>query len=68
MRDVLGSDRDQRYVEYILEAPRMLLKQCVTTMSIGELAYCGVMFQWAAREIAPIDKCRGGAAILLCRW
>ena len=52
MRDVPGSDRDQDYVEYTLEALRRLLKRCVTTMSIGELAYGEVMFKWAAQEIA----------------
>lgn len=54
-RDVFGSDRDQEYVEYTLEALRTLLKRCVTTMSIGELAYGEVMFKWAAQGIASTE-------------
>jgi hypothetical protein len=55
MRDVPGSDRDQEYVEYTLEALRRLQKRCVTTMKIGELAYGEVMFNWTAQEIASTE-------------
>jgi hypothetical protein len=55
MQDVPGSDRDQEYVEYTLDAMRKLLKRCVTTMNIGELAYAEVMLKWATHEIASTE-------------
>jgi hypothetical protein len=54
-RDVPGSDRDQEYVEHKLETLRRLLKWCVTTMNIGELAYSEVMFNWAAQQVTSTD-------------